>query len=171
MTTSHSVSGKGAKCSRGKFEFHVFFVEFAFKCTNWLHLLCMNDDDPIRAARQGWLTVWAASNNRRSWTPAWQRPRSAPCSAEGTRAPPAHSACRICRETREEWGQGERTEGRNRRDIIKNSTISTGDSWQEKKNEKEGCLVTVFMSNLQRGFTLWLDLHYSSWHQTPICCL
>lgn len=23
--------------------------------------------------------------------------------------------------------------------------------------------------NLQRGFTLWLDLHYSSRHQTPVC--
>lgn len=145
MTTSHSVSGKGAKCSRGTLELHMFFVEFAFKCTNWLHLLCMSEGDPyacpIRAARQGWSTVWAASNNRRSWTPAWQRPHSAPCSAEGTRAPPAHSACRICGETREEWGQGERTEGRNGIDIIKSSTISSGDSWQAKKNENKAVLL------------------------------
>lgn len=55
----------------------------------------------IRAVHQGWCLVWAVSSNRKSCTPAGQRPRSALCSTGGTRAPPAHWDGR-------NWGQKER---------------------------------------------------------------
>lgn len=50
----------------------------------------------VRAGRRGWSPAEAVSRNRRSWTPASQRLRSAPYSAEETRAPPAHWGARNC---------------------------------------------------------------------------
>lgn len=64
----------------------------AFKCTVQLHVYEYLGIHMwwIRAVHQGWWGVWAVSSNRKSCTLAWQKPRSALYSTEGTHAPPAH---------------------------------------------------------------------------------
>lgn len=119
---------------------------FAFKCTMLIAFPWPNGGGvcvaAVRAARRGRWTAAAASSSRRSCTPAWQRPRSALCSAAGTRAPPARSAYRICGEKQRDEAQGD---GK-RTGIMKGWPVGAGSAanWPAKKSQKSCLFFSVF---------------------------